>query len=213
MVVEQAGLLRRRGRDALRGRPAQRPHDLDRTALRLDQGGARLPARDPLRRRLRRLHERGQLAQRQDQVAVELAGARPGQRTDAFYSTPAVAFGRVYSGNNDHRVYSFQADDGTLAWSHSTGGYVYSGPDRRRHPHHRTDGLHRLGRRQRLRARREDGETRWSRSVGGESDRLAERGRQHRLRRRPTRRSRPTASRCATVARSSASEPAGPTRR
>jgi outer membrane protein assembly factor BamB len=46
----------------------------------------------------------------------------------AFYSTPAVAFGRVYSGNNDHRVYSFSADDGTLAWSHSTGSYVYSGP-------------------------------------------------------------------------------------
>jgi outer membrane protein assembly factor BamB len=48
--------------------------------------------------------------------------------TGAFYSTPAVAFGRVYSGNNDHRVYSFAADDGTLAWSHSTGSYVYSGP-------------------------------------------------------------------------------------
>ncbi len=48
--------------------------------------------------------------------------------TGAFYSTPAVAFGRVYSGNNDHRVYSFSAKDGTLAWSHSTGSYVYSGP-------------------------------------------------------------------------------------
>jgi outer membrane protein assembly factor BamB len=48
--------------------------------------------------------------------------------TGSFYSTPAVAFGRVYSGNNDHRVYSFEADNGTLAWSHSTGGYVYSGP-------------------------------------------------------------------------------------
>jgi outer membrane protein assembly factor BamB len=46
----------------------------------------------------------------------------------AFYSTPAVSFGRVYSGNNDHRVYSFSAADGTLAWSHSTGSYVYSGP-------------------------------------------------------------------------------------
>ncbi|MDQ2939930.1 MAG: PQQ-binding-like beta-propeller repeat protein [Actinomycetota bacterium] len=48
--------------------------------------------------------------------------------TGAFYSTPAVAFGRVYSGNNDHRVYSFSAKDGTLAWSHSTGSFVYSGP-------------------------------------------------------------------------------------
>jgi outer membrane protein assembly factor BamB len=45
-----------------------------------------------------------------------------------FYSTPAVAFGRVYAGNNDTRVYSFDEKDGTLAWSYSTGGYVYSGP-------------------------------------------------------------------------------------
>ena len=46
----------------------------------------------------------------------------------AFYSTPAVAFGRVYAGNNDTRVYSFDRKDGTLAWSYSTGGYAYSGP-------------------------------------------------------------------------------------
>jgi len=45
-----------------------------------------------------------------------------------FYSTPALAFGRVYAGNNDGRVYSYDQADGTLAWSHSTGGYVYSGP-------------------------------------------------------------------------------------
>jgi outer membrane protein assembly factor BamB len=45
-----------------------------------------------------------------------------------FYSTPALAYGRVYAGNNDHRVYSFDQKDGTLAWSYSTGGYVYSGP-------------------------------------------------------------------------------------
>lgn len=49
-------------------------------------------------------------------------------RTGEFYSTPAVAFGRVYSGNLDGRVYSFQESDGALAWSHSTGSYVYSGP-------------------------------------------------------------------------------------
>jgi outer membrane protein assembly factor BamB len=46
----------------------------------------------------------------------------------AFYSTPALAFGRVYAGNNDGRVYSYDQVDGTLAWTHSTGGYVYSGP-------------------------------------------------------------------------------------
>lgn len=46
----------------------------------------------------------------------------------AFYSTPAVAFGRVFAGNNDSRVYSFDRKDGTTAWTYSTGGYVYSGP-------------------------------------------------------------------------------------
>lgn len=48
--------------------------------------------------------------------------------TGEFYSTPAVAFGRVYAGNNDDRVYSFDRHDGTLAWTYSTGGYAYSGP-------------------------------------------------------------------------------------
>jgi len=46
----------------------------------------------------------------------------------AFYSTPAVAFGRVYAGNNDTRVYSFDRHDGAIAWTYSTGGYAYSGP-------------------------------------------------------------------------------------
>jgi len=44
------------------------------------------------------------------------------------YSTPAVAFGRVYLGSIDGRVYSFDADTGELAWSHSTGDWVYAGP-------------------------------------------------------------------------------------
>ena len=43
-----------------------------------------------------------------------------------FYSTPAVAFGRVYLGNTDNFVYSFVAKTGQLAWRHSTGAYVYS---------------------------------------------------------------------------------------
>ncbi len=48
-------------------------------------------------------------------------------RSGAFYATPAVAFGRVYSGNNDSRVYSFDETTGEIAWTYSTGGYVYSG--------------------------------------------------------------------------------------
>jgi len=44
------------------------------------------------------------------------------------YSTPAVAFGRVYLGGLDGRVYSFVEKTGALAWSHSTGAEVYSSP-------------------------------------------------------------------------------------
>jgi outer membrane protein assembly factor BamB len=49
-------------------------------------------------------------------------------RAGNFYGTPAVSFGRVYAGNTDGRVYSFAASSGKLAWSHSTGNYVYGAP-------------------------------------------------------------------------------------
>jgi outer membrane protein assembly factor BamB len=85
-----------------------------------------------------------------------------------FYSTPAVAFGRVYAGNNDGRVYSYDQNDGTLAWSHSTGGYVYSGPTVATTPTTPPtvyigsfDGnIYALN--------AKNGETRWSRSAGGQ---------------------------------------------
>ena len=53
-----------------------------------------------------------------------LSFSRQGQ----FYSTPAVAFGRIYTGNNDYRVYSFDEKTGQLAWSFSTGSYAYGSP-------------------------------------------------------------------------------------
>jgi outer membrane protein assembly factor BamB len=43
-----------------------------------------------------------------------------------FYSTPTVAFGRVYVGNTSGYIYSFAAGTGQLAWSYGTGNYVYS---------------------------------------------------------------------------------------
>jgi outer membrane protein assembly factor BamB len=49
-------------------------------------------------------------------------------RSGRVYSTPAVKFGRVYVGSLDGRVYSFVARSGQLAWSHSTGNYVYASP-------------------------------------------------------------------------------------
>ena len=58
--------------------------------------------------------------------AVTTDGARFGFGSGQFYATPAVAFGRVYLGNTDGRVYSFAARTGQLAWATGTGAYVYS---------------------------------------------------------------------------------------
>ncbi len=49
-------------------------------------------------------------------------------RDGSFYSTPAVAFGRVYAGSKDSRVYSFSEKTGEVAWSHSTGAEIYPAP-------------------------------------------------------------------------------------
>lgn len=45
-----------------------------------------------------------------------------------FYSTPAVAYSRVYLGSTDGKVYAFDERTGHLAWSHATGAYVYGSP-------------------------------------------------------------------------------------
>jgi len=57
----------------------------------------------------------------------ETNGGRLG-RSGNFYSTPAVAYGRVYVGNTDGAVYSFATRDGRLAWRRRTDGFVYSSP-------------------------------------------------------------------------------------
>ncbi len=49
-------------------------------------------------------------------------------RGGGIYSTPAVAWGRVYLGSLDGRIYSFVEKTGELAWSHSTGAEVYPSP-------------------------------------------------------------------------------------
>lgn len=43
-----------------------------------------------------------------------------------FYATPTIAFERIYVGNTDGRMYSFELSSGALAWSKSTGSYVYA---------------------------------------------------------------------------------------
>lgn len=45
-----------------------------------------------------------------------------------FYSTAAVAYGRVYLGNTDGRIYAYEASTGRLDWAVQTGAYVYASP-------------------------------------------------------------------------------------
>ncbi len=45
-----------------------------------------------------------------------------------FYSTAAVAYGRVYLGNTDGRIYAYDAASGRLDWAVQTGAYVYASP-------------------------------------------------------------------------------------
>lgn len=45
-----------------------------------------------------------------------------------FYSTAAIAYGRLYLGNTDGRIYAYDASNGQLAWAVQTGAYVYASP-------------------------------------------------------------------------------------
>ena len=45
-----------------------------------------------------------------------------------FYSTSAVAFGRVFLGNTDGRIYAYDERTGSLDWAVQTGAYVYASP-------------------------------------------------------------------------------------
>ena len=101
-----------------------------------------------------------------------------------FYSTPAVAYGRVYAGNNDGRVYSYDISDGDPRLVLLDRRLRLLGPGRRQHQAQPADRLHRLLRRQRLRARRQ-GRQRPLEPLGRRpGGRLALGDRQHRLRRR-----------------------------
>jgi len=55
-------------------------------------------------------------------------GSVLGLRAGNFYSSPAVAYGRVYIGSTSGAVYSFSTRNGQLAWRHATDGYVYASP-------------------------------------------------------------------------------------
>lgn len=88
-------------------------------------------------------------------------------RGGGVYSTPAVAWGRVYLGGLDGRVYSFVEKTGELAWSQSTGAEVYPSPAVADTPHSPPTVY--VGSQDKrfyaLDAR--TGEVRWDRPVGG----------------------------------------------
>ena len=90
-------------------RPADPRRPLDWTTWpRRSQGRPRAGPRPPAL--LRRLHRSGLRPQRSTGHriwAVNTTGANFGFGSGNFYVTPSLAFGRVYMGNTDGRVYSF----------------------------------------------------------------------------------------------------------
>ena len=88
----------------------------------------RRPGQGRRRRRrqqaLRRLVRRARLRARARDGTPDLARGGPGRGSadsGTFYATPAAAYGRVYIGTTDGKVYSFGATTGKLRWSHPTG--------------------------------------------------------------------------------------------
>ncbi len=55
-------------------------------------------------------------------------GSRPGSRRAASTRRPAVAYGRVYIGNTDDKVYAFEASDGQIAWTYTMPYWAYGSP-------------------------------------------------------------------------------------
>ena len=107
----------------------RRQHALALSRRRRGQGRAGALRRRALLRRLRRPGLRDPARERPPGLARDArAAVASGSARGNFYSTPAVAYGRVYIGNTDGRIYSFSAAGGKLAWSKSTGGYVYASP-------------------------------------------------------------------------------------
>jgi outer membrane protein assembly factor BamB len=91
-----------------------------------------------------------------------------GVTAGAFYGTAAVAFGRVYAGAKDGRIYSFNQNTGDLAWSQTIGGEVYAGAvaaDTPKSPPSVYFGTYGGSTFYALDAR--DGSERWSADVGG----------------------------------------------
>ena len=125
------------------------------SASRRDQGLARAVRLDALLRRLQRPHVRGLGARRHAGAGRPAPRARSsGSRPGNFYSTPRSTSAASTPATPTARSTRSARSTGTLAWSQSTGGYVYSSPAVANVPGTPADRLHRLLRRQPVRARR-----------------------------------------------------------
>ena len=65
---------------------------------------------------------------RQGAVGTHVHGLSGGFRSGNFYSSPAVAYGRVYIGNTDGKVYSFVASDRAGRWTSTFPDWAYGSP-------------------------------------------------------------------------------------
>ena len=180
-------LLRLRKRRTVRAQHGQRRRPLVDPARRADQVGPRLQGRDPLRRRLRRLHERRRRQFREARMAERLPRARV-RRLRGLLLDPG---GRLRPGlRRQQRRPRLQLRPPRRhrRLELLDRGLRLLRPRRRHHPAQPADRLHRLLRRQRLRARRQ-GRLGPLEPLGrGPGRRLALGGRRHRLRRRVHRR-------------------------
>ena len=127
-VRQRPHLLRLRERHRLRAARRRRRRALEVQGLGRGQERPRAGQRQALLRRLRGARVRAAPDERQPLWSTGTKGAVFGLRAGQFYSTPAVAYGRVYIGNTDGKMYSFSSENGKLAWTKGTGSYVYSSP-------------------------------------------------------------------------------------
>ena len=140
----------------LRARPQDRQARLAGAHRRRRQGRAGARRRRPLRRQLRRPGLRHQGLERRSTCGSRAPRGSSFGRGGPVYSTPAVAYGRVFLGIIDSRVYSFDQDNGELAVEPLHRRLGLRGARGRRHAEDRPDRLRRLQGPELLRARRED---------------------------------------------------------
>ena len=180
-------VLRLRGRHGLRAARVRRRGALAYKASGRRQGRAGARGRQAVLRRLRRPGARDPPRRRRQGLEQRSGAARSASAAGNFYSSPAVAYGRVYIGSTTAPSTRSRRATAKLAWRHGTGGYVYASPAVGPGPGGRPDGLRRLLRRPLLRARRPLGRVALDAQPGPQDLGRGDAHRRPRLRLRPRR--------------------------